>query len=73
MKRCDWCFENPAVVFTPDVALCRPCRAELQRQEAEDNATVNAPTCAVDGAVLTERGTCPDCVVRSLRDTRVPA
>lgn len=66
MTRCDWCYSAPASVFTPQVALCAPCRVELERQEAEDNAAANAPTCATDGAVLNASGSCPECVVRSL-------
>lgn len=68
MKRCDWCFENAAIVFTPTVALCRSCRAELERQEAADNAVSNGPTCATCGAVLNRSQVCPDCCVRDVTE-----
>lgn len=68
MKRCDWCFEAAAVVFTPEVQLCRGCRAELARQEQEDGACDNAPTCGTCGSVLNASGVCADCVVRSVTE-----
>lgn len=67
MTTCEMCGENVAAVFTPTIAICKPCRRELTRMEIEDNAVPNGPTCATDGAVLNASGTCPECVVRSLR------
>ena len=67
MKTCELCREGIASVFRPDVALCKPCHREVKRREAEDNEVPNAPTCAVDGTVLNESGSCAECVLRSIR------
>lgn len=68
MTRCMWCLDQPATVFTPEVALCRPCKCELERQEAEDNLIDNGPTCGTCGSVLNGSGVCAECVVRCVTE-----
>lgn len=43
---CELCHSNVASVFTNDHPLCRSCHREVQRNEREDNATPNRPSCA---------------------------
>lgn len=68
MTTCEMCGENVASVFTPTLALCKPCKREADRMALEDGECDNSPTCAVDGSVLNRSGVCAECVVRSLRD-----
>lgn len=64
--RCDMCNQGPATVFRPNIAVCKPCKAELDRMEMLDNAVPNEPACPVDGAVLNDHGMCLECYERAL-------
>lgn len=62
--QCEMCGKGPAAVFTPSMALCKPCKRDADVFEREDGECDNAPTCAVDGSVLGRTGVCAECCVR---------
>lgn len=73
MTTCDMCGENVAAIFKPTIAVCKPCHRAAERQAIDDYPIENAPYCATCSTLLNRSGVCPECVTRSLRDTRVPA
>lgn len=50
MTSCQMCSEAPAAVFTPTIAVCKPCHRAAQADEMNDNAIPNFPTCVGCGA-----------------------
>lgn len=66
MTRCEMCWDNPASVFTPRFALCKPCHRELELLVREDNPIPNGPTCADCGQLLNGHDTCLGCYETAL-------
>lgn len=64
MTQCEICGKGPAAVFTPTMAICKPCKRAADRMAIDDFPIPNAPTCATCGSVLNGSGTCGECVVR---------